>query len=135
VFLPNFTHSIFSETKLQCRISRTEEAVARRYADHHDPAMRTNCDWLFDLIAQSTARLSHAWNSTPTKWYPIPVALGAAVLLAVQYKRSPFAFGAKEDQAVVESEGEGGARVKMKSSGPWQVSALGLSTSVFAASC
>lgn len=73
-------------------------------------------------ILDLTARLSHAWNSTPTRWYPIPIALGAAVLVALQYKRSPFAYGAKEDQAVVESEGEGGARVKMKSSGPWQVS-------------
>jgi hypothetical protein len=123
MFLPNLTHSIFSKTELQCRISRTEEAVARRYVRALSSRRLRIRDWLSDSTNPSTARLSHAWNSTPTKWYPIPIALGAAVLLAVQYKRSPFAFGAKEDQAVVESEGEGGARVKMKSSGPWQVSA------------
>lgn len=56
-------------------------------------------------------KLRRAW-ATPTKWYPIPIGLGALVLLAVEYRHM------KSDPEVI-SQREGGAVVKP--SGPWQV--------------
>ncbi|OCF44052.1 phosphatidylserine decarboxylase [Kwoniella heveanensis CBS 569] len=66
-------------------------------------------------------KVAQAW-STPTKWYPIPIALGALVLLAVQYRKQT------RDEIEVESQGEGGAVVKKSGKrvdGPWQVRVLG----------
>ncbi|WWC63389.1 phosphatidylserine decarboxylase [Kwoniella dejecticola CBS 10117] len=66
-------------------------------------------------------KVAQAW-STPTRWYPIPIALGALVLLAVQYRKST------RDDIEVESQGEGGAVVKKggkRVDGPWQVRVLG----------
>ncbi|WVO14410.1 phosphatidylserine decarboxylase [Cryptococcus depauperatus] len=61
-------------------------------------------------------------RSTPIKWYPIPIALGALVLLAVQYRKQ------RREDIQVESQGEGGAIIKRsgkKVDGPWQVQVLG----------
>ncbi|WWC71482.1 phosphatidylserine decarboxylase [Kwoniella pini CBS 10737] len=66
-------------------------------------------------------KVAQAW-STPTRWYPIPIALGALVLLAVQYRKST------RSDIEVESQGEGGAVVKKggkRVDGPWQVRVLG----------
>ncbi|ORX38446.1 phosphatidylserine decarboxylase-domain-containing protein [Kockovaella imperatae] len=65
-------------------------------------------------------RISKVW-STPTKWYPIPVALGALVLLAVQYRKQA------RDAPEVTKQDEGGAVVNAgrKVDGPWQVQVLG----------
>ncbi|KAK4685123.1 phosphatidylserine decarboxylase, partial [Tremellales sp. Uapishka_1] len=63
-------------------------------------------------------KLANAW-STPTKWYPIPLALGALVLLAVQYRKQ------SREELEVETQGEGGAVVKARANGPWQVRVLG----------
>lgn len=68
------------------------------------------------MLTGSSERLSEAW-STPTKWYPIPLALGALVLLAVQFRRNT------RDPPEVESQREGGVVFKSsKLDGPWQVS-------------
>lgn len=58
-------------------------------------------------------KLWRAWK-TPTKWYPIPVALGALVLVAVQWRKQ------KREDPVVETQGPGGAVIRAE--GPWQVS-------------
>lgn len=68
------------------------------------------------------SRLRNSWNNTPTRWYPIPIALGAAVLLATQYRKSPFSTKASPDE--VQVSGDGGD-VALKGSGPWQVRVLG----------
>ncbi|ORY35723.1 phosphatidylserine decarboxylase-domain-containing protein [Naematelia encephala] len=60
-----------------------------------------------------------AW-STPTKWYPIPLALGALVLLAVQWRKQT------RGELEVESQNQEGAVVRSKKvDGPWQVRVLG----------
>ena len=64
-----------------------------------------------------TEKVNKAW-STPTKWYPIPIALGALVLLAVQYRKQT------REELEIESQGEGGAVLNAKKNGPWQVSRL-----------
>jgi phosphatidylserine decarboxylase len=60
-----------------------------------------------------TGKIGRAW-STPTKWYPIPIALGALVLVAVQYRKQ------RRAEPEVVSQREGGAVIKPD--GPWQVS-------------
>ncbi|KAJ9108924.1 hypothetical protein QFC21_000245 [Naganishia friedmannii] len=70
-------------------------------------------------------RLASAWKDTPTKWYPIPIALGAAVLVAVQYRKSSPHVSTVNDRIQVTGDGEHGANVQVKSSGPWQVRVLG----------
>lgn len=67
--------------------------------------------------ADSLGKVTKAW-STPTKWYPIPIALGALVLLAVQFRKS------QGDAIEVESQREGAVVRSSKIDGPWQVSRL-----------
>ncbi|KAL1406125.1 phosphatidylserine decarboxylase 1 [Vanrija albida] len=64
------------------------------------------------------AKLNRAW-STPTKWFPIPIALGALVLVAVQYRKQ--LLGGEPE---VVKQREGGA-VVAGPDGPWQVRILG----------
>ncbi|GAA5824974.1 hypothetical protein JCM3770_001415 [Rhodotorula araucariae] len=60
------------------------------------------------------SRLRKRWNSTPTKWSPIPVSLGAAVLVVLTLYKQASDKG-KEPLP------DGGVRVQ----GPWQVHVLG----------
>lgn len=53
-------------------------------------------------------RLTDTWNSTETKWYPIPVALGLSVIAAIQYRHIQ-----QRDKTV--------ERPKYIATGPWQV--------------
>ncbi|TFK18368.1 phosphatidylserine decarboxylase 1, partial [Coprinopsis marcescibilis] len=59
-----------------------------------------------------------AWTSTPTKWYPLPLAVGALLLVAIQYRRK-VRNSAKE----VEVDEEGREVIKLK--GPWHVHVIG----------
>ncbi|KAF7969742.1 hypothetical protein HWV62_26102 [Athelia sp. TMB] len=63
-------------------------------------------------------KLLQAWSQTPTKWYPLPLAVGALLLVAIQY-RHKFQRGQKE----VHVNDEGAEIIKLK--GPWQVHVLG----------
>lgn len=64
-------------------------------------------------------KVSKAW-STPTRWYSIPIGLGALVLLAVQFRKQ------SRGELEVESQGQEGAVVRSKRvDGPWQVRVLG----------
>jgi hypothetical protein len=65
----------------------------------------------------SADQLKRAWK-TPTKWKPIPVALGALVLLAVQFRHTLLGI----DEPEVTSQGKDGAVIKPSIDGPWQVS-------------
>jgi len=61
-------------------------------------------------------RLAKAWAETPTKWYPLPIAVGALLLIVMQYrKRLP------PKEVHVDEEGREVVRLK----GPWQVHVLG----------
>ncbi|KAF8907729.1 phosphatidylserine decarboxylase 1 [Gymnopilus junonius] len=63
-------------------------------------------------------RLVHAWKETPTKWYPIPVAVGALLLVAIQYRKK-----ARRAIQEVELNEEGMEVIKLK--GPWHVHVIG----------
>ncbi|KAF9067831.1 phosphatidylserine decarboxylase-domain-containing protein [Rhodocollybia butyracea] len=64
-------------------------------------------------------RVINAWTQTPTKWYPIPIAVGAILLVVVQYRRKRRADSAPQ----VDVNQDGVEVIKLK--GPWQVHVLG----------
>ncbi|KAJ3551061.1 hypothetical protein NM688_g4942 [Phlebia brevispora] len=61
-------------------------------------------------------RLANVWRYTPTKWYPLPVAVGALLLIVIQYRKR---YGERE--VVVDEEG----REVVKLKGPWHVHVIG----------
>ncbi|OAX41187.1 phosphatidylserine decarboxylase [Rhizopogon vinicolor AM-OR11-026] len=63
-------------------------------------------------------RLILAWTETPTKWYPLPLAVGALLLVVIQYRKK-----AARAEAEVHVDDEGHEVIKLK--GPWQVHVLG----------
>lgn len=63
-------------------------------------------------------RLILAWTGTPTKWYPLPLAVGALLLVVIQYRKK-VARAEKE----VHVDDEGNEVIKLK--GPWHVHVLG----------
>jgi hypothetical protein len=60
--------------------------------------------------------LKRAWKETPIKWYPIPILLGAIVLIGVQARRLYNADQSGKGKIV---DGEGKV---VTMSGPWAVS-------------
>ncbi|GAA6061011.1 hypothetical protein JCM10212_001067 [Sporobolomyces blumeae] len=64
--------------------------------------------------ASFTSRLRKRWQETPVKWAPIPVSLGAAVLVVLTYYKQSSEKG-KEPYA----------ESSVKVNGPWQVHVIG----------
>ncbi|KAJ4477328.1 phosphatidylserine decarboxylase 1 [Lentinula aciculospora] len=64
-------------------------------------------------------RVINAWTQTPTKWYPIPIAVGAILLVVIQYRRKRRASSFPQ----VDVDQDGVEVIKLK--GPWQVHVLG----------
>ncbi|KAJ7585156.1 phosphatidylserine decarboxylase 1 [Mycena floridula] len=62
-------------------------------------------------------RVVEAWTKTPTKWYPLPLAVGALLLVAIQYRKK-----SKRSKEVHLDE-DGMEIIKLR--GPWQVHVLG----------
>ncbi|KAJ7139016.1 phosphatidylserine decarboxylase 1 [Mycena epipterygia] len=60
-------------------------------------------------------KIINAWTETPTKWYPIPIAVGALVLVALQYR--------KKTRKEVHVDADGNEIIRLK--GPWQIHVLG----------
>ncbi|KAF8629019.1 hypothetical protein AX17_005875 [Amanita inopinata Kibby_2008] len=63
-------------------------------------------------------KLVNAWTETPTKWYPLPLAVGAILLVAIQYRKK-----VRRAQKEVHVDENGMEIVKLK--GPWHVHVLG----------
>ncbi|THV07926.1 phosphatidylserine decarboxylase 1 [Dendrothele bispora CBS 962.96] len=63
-------------------------------------------------------KLINAWTQTPTKWYPLPIAVGAILLVAIQYRKKR-----KGSSKQVELDDDGIEIIKLQ--GPWQVHVLG----------
>ncbi|KIJ58765.1 hypothetical protein HYDPIDRAFT_102005 [Hydnomerulius pinastri MD-312] len=63
-------------------------------------------------------KLISAWTQTPTKWYPLPLAVGALLLVMIQYRKK---VARAEKEVHVDHEGQ--EIIKLK--GPWQVHVLG----------
>ncbi|PWN95245.1 phosphatidylserine decarboxylase, partial [Tilletiopsis washingtonensis] len=73
----------------------------------------------------TTARMAHSWRSTPIAWKPLPIILGAAVLVGVQARRNYVADrdGRSRNGKRGKVVDENGRVVSM--SGPWTVYVLG----------
>lgn len=67
-----------------------------------------------DEVLLSTGKIITAWTETPTKWYPLPLAVGALLLVALQYRKK-----VKQAQKEVHLDENGVEVVKLK--GPWHV--------------
>jgi hypothetical protein len=67
------------------------------------------CSQKYTLYTPS-GRIASAWRDTPTKWYPLPVAIGALLLVAIRYKKSL-------KEVYVDENGQEIIRLR----GPWQV--------------
>ncbi|KAG9127435.1 phosphatidylserine decarboxylase 1 [Ceratobasidium sp. 392] len=67
-------------------------------------------------------RLRDAWKNTPTKWYPLPVGVGAVLLAVIHYRRqhSGMLQTGMGDPGLVYT----GAGDAVRVSGPWQVHVL-----------
>lgn len=63
-------------------------------------------------------RLMLAWTKTPTKWYPLPLAVGAILLVVIQYRKK---VARAENEVHVDDEG----REIIKLKGPWHVHVIG----------
>ncbi|KNZ75709.1 Phosphatidylserine decarboxylase proenzyme 2, mitochondrial [Termitomyces sp. J132] len=63
-------------------------------------------------------KIISAWTETPTKWYPLPLAVGALLLVAIQYRKK-----AKRARKEVEVDEDGMEIIKLK--GPWHVHVIG----------
>lgn len=61
-------------------------------------------------------KLIDAWSKTPIKWYPLPLAVGALLLVAIQYRKK-----SKRAQVLVDEDGIEILRLR----GPWQVHVMG----------
>ncbi|KAG6334912.1 hypothetical protein ID866_4173 [Astraeus odoratus] len=59
-----------------------------------------------------------AWTRTPTKWYPLPLAVGALLLVMMQYRKQ-----AARAEREVDVDEDGHEVIKLK--GPWHVHVLG----------
>lgn len=59
-----------------------------------------------------------AWTKTPTKWYPLPLAVGAILLVVIQYRKK---VARSENEVHVDDEG----REVIKLKGPWHVHVIG----------
>ncbi|KAG5652830.1 hypothetical protein H0H81_003454 [Sphagnurus paluster] len=63
-------------------------------------------------------KLINAWTETPTKWYPLPLAVGALLLVAIQYRKK-----VKQARKEVHVDEDGMEVIRLK--GPWQVHVIG----------
>ncbi|KAG6909087.1 hypothetical protein DXG01_002068 [Tephrocybe rancida] len=63
-------------------------------------------------------KLINAWTETPTKWYPLPLAVGALLLVAIQYRKK-----VQKARKEVEVDEDGMEVIRLK--GPWQVHVIG----------
>ena len=82
-----------------------------------DAAVRTRPHFL------RTGRLVAAWKDTPTKWYPLPVGVGALLLAILQWRKS------SQHEAADVEDGAGEQPVKVK--GRWKACCLLVFESVF----
>lgn len=66
-------------------------------------------------------KLAEAWKNTPTKWYPLPVFIGALLLVAINYRKRHTQSGrGSEPQVHVDNDGREVLRLR----GPFQVNVI-----------
>ncbi|TIA78122.1 hypothetical protein E3P92_03956 [Wallemia ichthyophaga] len=79
-----------------------------------------NADQKYEHLKQKQPlryRLKMAWKDTPTKWYPLPIGIGAALLAFLSMRNRNWSTN-NEPQVVFDGQA-------MKLQGPWQVHVIG----------
>lgn len=74
-------------------------------------------------LPNQPARIKQSWQSTPIKWYPIPILLGAVVLVGVQARKNYIADKEATNGSRSRVVDENGQVIRMK--GPWTVYVIG----------
>ncbi|KAL1738072.1 phosphatidylserine decarboxylase-domain-containing protein, partial [Schizophyllum fasciatum] len=92
--------------------------VVRRPVQKYRCIVRRESRGAFRLLTPASGKLIRAWTQTPTKWYPIPIAVGALLLVVIQYRKNSRR---RNPEVVVDQDGV--EVVKLK--GPWQVHVMG----------
>jgi hypothetical protein len=111
---PSLKRRAFSTTNASRRATAGEPGQDTKKA----PLFRAWYMWFLTHIAYPLSeRIRDAWRETPIKWYPLPVAGGALLLVAMQYRKR-FQL---EQEVQVDEEG----REIIQLRGPWQVHVLG----------
>ncbi|GBE89923.1 Phosphatidylserine decarboxylase proenzyme 1, mitochondrial [Sparassis crispa] len=103
----------FLERCKRSRITVFVRRAHRSYSTFKQPQQESNSGSQRPPLRQ---RLASAWKETPTTWYPLPVAVGALLLLAIQFRK-------KVAETEVHVDNEGREVVKLK--GPWHVHVMG----------
>lgn len=65
------------------------------------------------ILFVCAGKLLNAWTETPTTWYPLPLAIGALLLVAIQYRKK-----SKRASREVHVDEDGLEVIRLK--GPWQ---------------
>lgn len=77
---------------------------------HHRVSQNINHRLVFYLLG----RLADAWNGTPTKWYPLPLGVGALLLAVLQFRK-------RSERTASETESDSPEQ-HVRTKGRWQVS-------------
>ncbi|OSD05725.1 phosphatidylserine decarboxylase [Trametes coccinea BRFM310] len=105
-----------SRATLIHRLSRHSSLVPRTTLRRFSQDTRSNSSNGAKPLYRHAERLADAWRNTPTKWYPLPVAAGAFLLIVLQYRRK-----SATQEVVLDEHGHEVVRLK----GPWHVHVIG----------
>ncbi|KAJ7231270.1 phosphatidylserine decarboxylase-domain-containing protein [Mycena haematopus] len=105
-----WVHSTNTTSALFRTVTRTvrKEGLRRVYSTKQEPNPNNEEQTLYRKVLT-------AWAETPVTWYPIPVAVGALVLVAIQYRR--------KSRREVHVDEDGNEVIRLK--GPWQIHVMG----------
>ncbi|TDL22314.1 phosphatidylserine decarboxylase [Rickenella mellea] len=73
------------------------------------------------MTVKDAEKLAHAWRTTPTKWYPLPLIVGALLLVAINFRKQQRRHSKDEPHVQLDDNGREVIRLK----GPWSVHVLG----------
>ncbi|KAF8218325.1 phosphatidylserine decarboxylase-domain-containing protein [Mycena galopus ATCC 62051] len=109
-FAKCWVHSTNTTSAIFRTVTRTvrKEGLRRVYSTKTDPSPNNDEQTLYRKVLT-------AWTETPVTWYPIPIAVGALVLVAIQYRR--------KSSREVHVDEDGNEVIRLK--GPWQIHVMG----------
>ncbi|KAF7377789.1 Phosphatidylserine decarboxylase proenzyme 1, mitochondrial [Mycena sanguinolenta] len=109
-FAKCWVHSTNTTSAIFRTVTRTvrKEGLRRVYSTKQESNPNSEEQTLYRKVLT-------AWTETPVTWYPIPIAVGALVLVAIQYRR--------KSRKEVHVDEDGNEVIRLK--GPWQIHVMG----------